>query len=163
MVISKLSITSCKLAPTVTVLCTRNFACTNVRAKPFYVHENQCMPNIKSVEPWNSPSLPWSRTTYWKKASLLAFIKLLPKNLPATYIFRSIIMTYLKKFLGIKSLNSIQNSVHHGKKTIYPLYIHSFFFPLLLNHHIKKSHTCEEGRVHFRISLWHLLTNLKNK
>ena len=118
MVISKLSITSCKLAPTVTVLCTRNFACTNVRAKPFYVHENQCMPNIKSVEPWNSPSLPWSRTTYWKKASLLAFIKLLPKNLPATYIFRSIIMTYLKKFIGIKSLNSIQNSVHHGKKTV---------------------------------------------
>ena len=25
-----------------TFLCTRDFACTSVRAKPFYVHENQC-------------------------------------------------------------------------------------------------------------------------
>ena len=32
----------CKLASTVTALCTRDFACTNVRAKPFYVHKNQC-------------------------------------------------------------------------------------------------------------------------
>ena len=27
----------------------------------------------------------------------------------------------------------------------------------------KKSHTCEEGGAHFRISFWHLLMNLKNK
>ena len=30
------------LAPTVTVLCIRNFTWMIVRAKPFYVHENQC-------------------------------------------------------------------------------------------------------------------------
>ena len=27
----------------------------------------------------------------------------------------------------------------------------------------KKSHTCEEGGAHLRISFWHLLMNLKNK
>ena len=26
-----------------------------------------------------------------------------------------------------------------------------------------KSHTCEEGGAHFRISFWHSLMNLKNK
>ena len=26
-----------------------------------------------------------------------------------------------------------------------------------------KSHTCEEGEAHLRISFWHLLMNLKNK
>ena len=31
-----------KLAPNVTALCTCNFVCTNMHAKPFYVHENQC-------------------------------------------------------------------------------------------------------------------------
>ena len=42
MLISTFEIKQCKLAPTVTVLYTRNFACTNVRAEPFYVHESQC-------------------------------------------------------------------------------------------------------------------------
>ena len=28
---------------------------------------------------------------------------------------------------------------------------------------MKKSHTCEEGGAHLRISFWHLLMNLKNK
>ena len=28
--------------------------------------------------------------------------------------------------------------------------------------HLSKSHTCEEGRAHLRISVWHLLMNLKN-
>ena len=42
MSISTFKIKQCKLAPTVTVLGTYNYACTNVRAKPFYVHENQC-------------------------------------------------------------------------------------------------------------------------
>ena len=27
----------------------------------------------------------------------------------------------------------------------------------------EKSHTCEQGGAHFRISFWHLLMNLKNK
>ena len=42
MSISTFKIKQCKLAPTVTVLGTHNFACMNVRAKLFYVHENQC-------------------------------------------------------------------------------------------------------------------------
>ena len=29
--------------------------------------------------------------------------------------------------------------------------------------HKEKSHTCEEGGAHLRISLWHLLMNLKNR
>ena len=40
MAISKLEIKRSKLAPTVIVLYTRNFVCTNVCAEPFYVHEN---------------------------------------------------------------------------------------------------------------------------
>ena len=28
---------------------------------------------------------------------------------------------------------------------------------------IKKSHTCEEGGAHLKISFWHLLMNMKNK
>ena len=36
-------IKQCTLAPTVTVLWTHNFASTNLHAKPFYMHENQCM------------------------------------------------------------------------------------------------------------------------
>ena len=40
--ISTFKIKQCKLVPTVTVLCMHNFACTNMCAKPFYVHENQC-------------------------------------------------------------------------------------------------------------------------
>ena len=42
MSISTLYIKRFKLVPTVTVLRTYNFAFTNVHAKPFYVHENQC-------------------------------------------------------------------------------------------------------------------------
>ena len=42
MSISTIKIKQRKLAPTGTVLCTHNFACTNVHTKPFYVHENQC-------------------------------------------------------------------------------------------------------------------------
>ena len=41
--ISTFKIKQCKLAPTMTVLCTHNFACTNVRRKLFYMHENQCL------------------------------------------------------------------------------------------------------------------------
>ena len=40
--ISMFKIEQCKLAPTVTVLCTHNFACMNMCVKPFYMHENQC-------------------------------------------------------------------------------------------------------------------------
>ena len=29
--------------------------------------------------------------------------------------------------------------------------------------HNEKSHTCEEGGAHLKISFWHLLMNLKNK
>ena len=39
---SALQIKRCKLAPTVTVLCTSNFTCKIVRTKPYYVHKNQC-------------------------------------------------------------------------------------------------------------------------
>ena len=42
MSISTFKIEQCKLVPTVTVLCTHNFACTNMHAKPFYMYENQC-------------------------------------------------------------------------------------------------------------------------
>ena len=39
--ISSWKVKQCKLAPTVTASRTRNFPCTNVRVKPFYMHKNQ--------------------------------------------------------------------------------------------------------------------------
>ena len=42
MSISTFEIKQCKLVPTVTALCTHNFAWMNVCTKPFYVHKNQC-------------------------------------------------------------------------------------------------------------------------
>ena len=53
--ISTFKIKQCKLVSTVTVLCTHNFVCTNVRAKPFYVHENQCT----QISNLSSPDCPW--------------------------------------------------------------------------------------------------------
>ena len=53
------------------------------------------------------PSLPWSHSTYWKKY-LIAFRQILPKILPAVYIFNNTIMTNLKKFIWNKSLNTKQ-------------------------------------------------------
>ena len=44
----------CKLASTITVLCTCSFACTKVRAEPFHVHENQCTQILTSPSPGNS-------------------------------------------------------------------------------------------------------------
>ena len=49
--ISTSDIKQCKLAHKVTVLCTNNFACTNVCAKPFYVHKNQCMQILNVSSP----------------------------------------------------------------------------------------------------------------
>ena len=43
MSMSTLKIKEHKLVLTVTVLCTFNFVCMNMHAKPFYVHKNQCM------------------------------------------------------------------------------------------------------------------------
>ena len=50
--VSTFKIEQCKLAPTVTVLSTYNFACMNKYAKPFYMHENQCtqISNLSSPE-----------------------------------------------------------------------------------------------------------------
>ena len=42
MSVSTWKVKLCKLAPTVTALRILNLACPKVRAKPFYVHENQC-------------------------------------------------------------------------------------------------------------------------
>ena len=51
MSISTFKIKQCKLAPTVTVLCTHSFACINVHAEPFYVPENQCMQILNLSSP----------------------------------------------------------------------------------------------------------------
>ena len=52
MPMSKFLIKQCKLAATVTVSYTHNFACMNVHAEPFYVHKNQWMQilNLSSPE-----------------------------------------------------------------------------------------------------------------
>ena len=51
-----------------------------------------------------------SQTSYWKKkVSLIDFKQILPKILPAAYIFSYTIMTNLKKLIGTKSLNTKQS------------------------------------------------------
>ena len=51
MTTSKLQIKQCKLVLIVTVLCTHNFACTNVHAEPFYMHKNQCIQILNLSSP----------------------------------------------------------------------------------------------------------------
>ena len=51
MSITTFKIKQCKLAATVTVFCTHNVVCTNVRAKPFQVHENQCTQILNLLSP----------------------------------------------------------------------------------------------------------------
>ena len=51
MAISKLYIKNCKLAPTVTVLCTGNIACTTMHAELFYMHKNQCTQILNLLSP----------------------------------------------------------------------------------------------------------------
>ena len=51
MSISTLQIKPCKLAPTVTALCTHNFACTIKHTKPFYAHKNQCIQILNLLRP----------------------------------------------------------------------------------------------------------------
>ena len=51
MSIGTFKIKQCKLVPTVTILCTHNFACTNMHAKKIYVHKNQCMQILNLLSP----------------------------------------------------------------------------------------------------------------
>ena len=72
----------CKLAPTVTVLGTYNFSCTNVRAKLFYVHAN-----IKFVEPWKPKQILTllrrnKITKYFQPISLLSVPVTCKEELP---------------------------------------------------------------------------------
>ena len=55
--------------PTITVLCTHNFACTNVRTEPFYMHQNQC------TQIWNllSAALNLSESSYELAKELFDF------------------------------------------------------------------------------------------
>ena len=55
-----------------------------------------------------NPFLLWLQTTCWKKVSLIVFRQILPKYLLAVHIFSFIITTYLKNFIGIKSLSTKQ-------------------------------------------------------
>ena len=70
MTISKLYIKRCKLTPIVTVLRKRNFGYTNVRAEPFYVHENQCTQILHLLSP-----VSWKPTLkHYHADSLLGII-----------------------------------------------------------------------------------------
>ena len=51
MLISIFKSKQCKLAPTVTVLDTHNFACTNMHAKLFYMQENPCTQILNLASP----------------------------------------------------------------------------------------------------------------
>ena len=79
MSISKLWIKQCKLAPTKTVLCTRNFACANVCTKPFYVHKNQCMQILNllsSVGYMYCIFYLWVFIRYFFREKILTFLSL---------------------------------------------------------------------------------------
>ena len=62
---------------------------------------------LKCVECLTS-SLPWLQTIYWKKVSVIAFRNIAPKILPVVHISSLIFTTYLKKFIGIKSISTKQ-------------------------------------------------------
>ena len=59
------------------------------------------------------------------KVSLTAFGQILPKILPVVHISSFIIMTYLKKFIGIKSLITKQCLAELSPPELYLLYLPS--------------------------------------
>ena len=69
-----------------------------------------------------TPSFPWLETKYWKKVSLIAFKQILSKILSALYIFRFIIITYLKSFIGIESFSTKQCPTELSPWIIHPLF-----------------------------------------
>ena len=88
-----------------------------------------------------TPPLPWLQTTYWKKVSPVVFRQILPKILPMVHIFSFIITTYLKKFIGIKTLGAKQYPAELSLwsiPTIFPILpkmFHLLSF-CLLSHHV---------------------------
>ena len=69
-----------------------------------------------------TPSLSWLETKYWKKVSLIAFKQILSKILSVLHIFRFIIMTYLKNFIGIESFSTKQCPTELSPWIIHPLF-----------------------------------------
>ena len=70
-------------------------------------------------------SLPWLQITNWKKVSLIAFTKILPKILSVVHIFSFIITAYSKKFTGSKFLSTKQCSTELSSWIIphvFPIY-----------------------------------------
>ena len=69
-----------------------------------------------------TPSLPWLQITYWRKVSLIVFRQILSIILSAVHIFSSIITTYLKKVIGIKSLSTKQRQAELSPRIIPPVF-----------------------------------------
>ena len=65
------------------------------------------------------PLYPDHRPHIGKKVSLIAFRQILSKLLPEACIFSNTIMTYLKKFVGTKSLNTKHYPTGLSSRIIY--------------------------------------------
>ena len=83
-----------------------------------------------------SPFIPFLITNHilGKKVSLIAFIQILPKILPAACMFSYTIMTYLEKLDGTKSLNTKQCPAWLCSRIIYHVspFVPKMFPPLML-------------------------------
>ena len=79
-----------------------------------------------------TPSLHWLQTTYWEKVSLIAIKEILPKIFPMVHIFSFIITTYLKNFIGVRTLSTKQYPAELSPWSIPPVFpILPKMFPLL--------------------------------
>ena len=84
---------------------------------------------------------------------------------------KSILIKYWEVFLGLEAKYKwIKNLNIHTVNLLRNKYYHEIFIDRVLNKLKsfcesinKKSHTCEKGGAHLRISFWHLLMNSKNK
>ena len=64
------------------------------------------------------------------------------------------------KHLGILQRVTKSQKVHISSHDVLQKKLHNI--EISSHDQLQKSHTCEEGEVHLRITVWHLLMNLKN-
>ena len=105
------------------------------------------------------PFLPFYPLKKPKNQTFKKWKNLLEISLFFTCVPKSTIIWSAVPEIRSETQNFFDNLGHFTKPH---LITHSLYQQYYCDRSLKKSHTCEEGGAHLRISFWHLLMNLKN-